>query len=192
MLTREQFDAWFVEYRSRWPSVGDYAAKQPLPGVLLDTWYASMAAFDASVLEAVTAGMISGDFEPVEPMKFGTWSSEIRRMCRQVVARRRDRAEADRRRSESVSNPFDPIKRGSMADMYHAACAVYELIPGADDCVVKAAIVLADDHTDCERERAMNFLAGAGLTWSQIQAVADRIKSRGGREVIPTVAEEAA
>lgn len=192
MLTREQFDTWFDEYRSRWPSVGDYVAKQPLPGVLLDTWYASMAAFDASVLQAVTAGIIEGEFDPIEPIKFGAWASEVRRICRQIVARRRERREDERRREEAIRKPFQPVQRGSMAGMYFACCAVHELLPGADECVVMSAIILADDHTECERDRAMNFIAGAGLTWSQIQDTADRIKSRGGREMIPTVTEEAA
>jgi len=192
MLTRDEFNAWFDEYRSRWPSVGDYVARQPLPGVLLDTWYASMAAFDAGVLQAVTAGIIEGEFDPVEPMKFGAWASKIRRMCRQVVAIRRERAEANRRREESRRNPFDPIKRGSMADMFHAACAVYELLPRADECVVMAAIILADDHTECERDRALNFIAGAGLSWDQIQGTALRLRQSGGRPLVPNALEDVA
>jgi hypothetical protein len=192
MLTREQFDTWFDEYRSRWPSVGDYVAKQPLPSVLLDTWHASMAAFDSNVLEAVTAGIIGGDFDPVEPMKFGSWANEIRRMCRQILARRRERSDADRRRDDAVRKPFQPVQRGSMADMYDACCAIYTLLPGADQCVVMAAIALADDHTESERDRAMNCLAGVGLTWKQVQETAARLKQSGGREMIPSAKEDAA
>jgi hypothetical protein len=190
MLTRDDFDTWFADYASRWPSVRDYANRQPLVEPLLDTWHQSLAAFDTSVLEAITAGMLSGDWEPVEPMKFGTWSNEIRRLGREVLHRRREKAEKRQVNQQAKVKPFSPLRAGSMTDIYHACCAVYELLPGADQDVVDAAIALADDHTPYERDKSLAFLAGAGITWEQIQTVAGRLKRAGGRPVLQGVPAE--
>jgi len=187
MLTRNDFDQWFADYASRWPSIRDYANRQPTTEALLDTWHASLAAFDLDVLGAITAGMLSGEYEPVEPMKFGTWASEVRKLGREVLHRRRE-ANYQQSAVEAVrEKPFSPLRAGSMTDIYHACCAVYELLPGADQDVVDAAIALADDHTPYERDKSLAFLQGAGITWEQIQTVAGRLKRAGGRPVLQGV-----
>lgn len=189
MLTRAEFNKWFADYKSRWPSIGDYVAKQDVPEKVLDTWHQSMAAFSLSDLEAVTAGILAGDFEPIEPMKFGQWGSEVRRLARQVFAERRDQEHKREERKATKAKPFTPLISGSMQDMYHACCAVYELAPGCDQDVIDAAIALADDHTQAESDRAVLALEGAGLTWEQVLEVAGRLKRSGGRPLVPSAKE---
>lgn len=189
MLTRLEFNKWFADYKSRWPSIGDYVAKQDVPEKILDTWHQSMAAFRLSDLEAVTAGIFAGDFEPIEPIKFGQWGSEVRRLAREAFAARRDREQKREARQKLKAAPFNPLKSGSMTDMYHACCAVYELLPGCDQDVIDAAICLADDHTDAEAERALLAIEGAGLTWDAILEVAGRLKRQGGRPLVPSAKE---
>lgn len=189
MLTRDDFDTWFADYASRWPSIRDYANRQPLVEPLLDTWHQSLAAFDTDVLEAITAGMLAGEFEPIEPMKFGTWSNEVRRLGREVLHRRREKGQKREAHQKAKAKPFNPLVAGSMTDMYHACCAVYELAPGCDQDVIDAAIALADDHTDHEETRATMALEGAGLTWEQVCEVAGRLKRQGGRPLVPSVKE---
>lgn len=186
MLTRDEFDQWFTDYKSRWPSVSDYAARQQLPGALLDNWHASMAAFDLETLEAVTAGIVAGEFEPVENVKLGVFASEIRRMAREVWHRRREAEDRRKQKTAGKAKPFTPLISGSMQDMYHACCAVYELAPGCDQDVIDAAIALADDHTQAEADRAVLALEGAGLTWEQVLEVAGRLKRTGGRPMVPS------
>lgn len=190
MLTRKEFNKWFADYKSRWPSIGDYVAKQDVPEKVLDTWHQSMAAFSLADLEAVTAGIFAGEFEPIEPMKFGQWGSEVRRLARGVFAARRDLEHKAEQRQKLKAAPFNPLKAGSMVDMYHACCAVYELAPGCEQDVIEAAIALADDHTDAEAERALLAIEGAGLTWEQVLEVAGRIKRQGGRPLVPSAKEE--
>lgn len=189
MLTRDEFDLWFADYKSRWPSVGDYAARQQLPGALLDNWHASLAVFDLGLLEAVTAGIVSGRFDPVPNVNLGTWANEVRKMARQVLDDRRQ--DQDRRQQREVygEKPFDPLRTGSMVAMWNACCAVYELVTAPDDDVVMAAICLADDHTPYERDRSLLALEGAGLTWDQVREVADRIGRNGRRPLLPDVTE---
>lgn len=189
MLTRAEFNKWFADYKSRWPSIGDYVAKQDVPEKVLDTWHQSMAAFSLSDLEAVTAGIFAGEFEPIEPIKFGQWGSEVRRMARHVFAARRDQEHKREERKATKDKPFTPLISGSMQDMYHACCAVYELAPGCDQDVIDAAICLADDHTQAEADRAVLALEGAGLTWEQVLEVAGRLKRQGGRPMVPSVKE---
>lgn len=189
MLTREDFDQWFTDYKGRWPSVGDYAARQQLPGALLDNWHASLAAFDLDVLGAVTDGIVSGEFEPVENVKLGSWANEIRKLGREVLSRRRDARDRQAPKQEAKAKPFNPLNTGSMVSMYHACCAVYKLLPGADQDVIDAAICLADDHTPYERDRSMMALEGAGLTWDQVREVAERLRRAGGRPMVPSAKE---
>lgn len=190
MLTRADFDQWFNDYAARWPAVRDYANRQPTLEALLDNWHASLAAFDLETLEAVTAGIVAGDFEPVENVKLGVFSSEIRRMGREIRYRRREAEDRRKQKTSGKAKPFTPLVSGSMTDMYHACCAVYELAPGCDQDVIDAAICLADDHTDAEAERAMLAIEGAGLTWASILEVAGRLKRQGGRPMVPSAKEE--
>jgi hypothetical protein len=184
MLTRSEFNSWFSDYAARFPAVHDYVARQSLPETLLDTWHQNIAAFDTSVLRAVTAAILCGDLEPVQNVSLGTFGAEVRRLCREVLEQRRRRAE----RRQQVEHPsdFSPLAVGSMADMYHACCAVYELLPGADDDVVMAAICLADDHTVYERDQSHGYLEGAGISWAQVQEKARQLKASGG---VPLVRE---
>lgn len=190
MLTRAEFNKWFADYKDRWPSIGDYVAKQDVPEKILDTWHQSMAAFSLADLEAVTAGIFAGDFEPIEPIKFGQWGSEVRRLARQAFAERREAEHKAEQRQKVKSAPFNPLKAGSMTDMYHACCAVYELLTAPDEDVVMAAIALADDHTQAESDRAVLALEGAGLTWEQVCEVAGRLKRQGGRPMVPSAKDE--
>lgn len=188
-LTRKEFNKWFADYKSRWPAVGDYVARQSVPEALLDTWHQSMAAFDRETLEAITDGILDGTWEPIANVDLGQFGSCVRRLGREVHARRRE----ERQRKEAArvehDKPFTPLKIGSMADMYHACCAVYELLPGADQDVIDAAITLADDHTPYERDKSISFLEGAGLTWERVQEVAARLKRQGGRPMVPSAKE---
>lgn len=189
MLTRSEFNKWFADYKDRWPSIGDYVAKQDVPEKVLDTWHQSMAAFSLADLEAVTAGILAGDFEPIEPIKFGQWGSEVRRLARHVFSARRDQEHKREERKATKAKPFNPLVAGSMTDMYHACCAVYELLTAPDEDVVMAAITLADDHTAYERDRSLLALEGAGLTWEQVLEVAGRLKRTGGRPMVPSAKE---
>ena len=189
MLTRADFDQWFNDYAARWPAVRDYANRQPTLEALLDNWHASLAAFDLETLEAVTAGIVAGDFEPVENVKLGVFSSEIHRMGREIRYRRREAEDRRKQKTAGKAKPFTPLVSGSMQDMYHACCAVYQLAPGCDQDVIDAGIALADDHTQAEADRAVMALEGAGLTWEKVQEVAVRLKRSGGRPMVQRVAE---
>jgi hypothetical protein len=189
MLTRADFDQWFNDYAARWPAVRDYANRQPTLEALLDNWHASLAAFDLGDLEALTAAIVAGDFDPVENCKLGTFSNEIRRMGREMRYRRRDAEHQQEQRKAVEAKPFNPLNTGSMVSMYHACCAVYELLPGADQDVIDAAICLADDHSAYERDRSLLALEGAGLTWDQVREVAERLRRAGGRPLVPSAKE---
>jgi hypothetical protein len=193
MLTASEFAKWFVDYRLRFPAVGDYVDRQELPSKLLDNWHQSLSAFDSDVLEAVTDGIVAGRWEPVENVKLGVFGAEIRRLCREVLDARRD-GQHRHEWQTTAGGRYTPLMDGRMVDMFCAAEAVRVLV-GNDKCgdirhgddvhadrgPLCAAIILADDHTAYEAEQCRTKLAEFGLTWEQVQQLATRLRSGGVR-----------
>lgn len=188
MLTRSEFDAWFDDYRGRFPAVNDYLARQPTMGLVLETWYASVSAFDGEILASVTESVISGDFEPVANVQLGQFGNEIRKLCRAVLNSRREREHRQEWKREA-GKQYQPLFRGRLVHMYRCAEALRQLIggeaadadagPGSwDDAPMtpaRAAIVLADDHSTHEEKRCLAILETVGLTWQQVEEAAAHV-----------------
>lgn len=189
MLTRSEFDAWFDDYRGRFPAVNDYLARQPTMGLVLETWYASVSAFDGEILASVTESVISGDFDPVPNVQLGQFGNEIRKLCRAVLGKRREQDHRQEWKRET-GKPYQPLFRGQLVDMYRCAEAVHQLIrdeAAESDCgsegswneapmtPSRAAIVLADDHSANEERQCLAVLESVGLSWQQVQDTAARV-----------------
>jgi hypothetical protein len=186
MLTGNEFVAWFDDYKSRFPAVGDYVGRQELPAVLLDTWHQNLAAFDSDVLGAVTRAILDGSMEPVANVSLGTFGAEVRKLCRQVLDARRER---DHRQEwhRPTGKPYVPMLQGKMLEMFQAGLAVNRLLGDKAGTFVHtddvhwdhpaagaycAAIILADDHTAYEEEQCVAALRTAGLEWDTVRQAA--------------------
>lgn len=188
MLTTHEFTIWFADYRGRFPAVGDYVDRQDLPSKLLDTWHQCVSAFDAEILRDVTSGILNGDFEPVANVQLGQFGNEIRKLCRAVLDRRREREHRQEWKREA-GKQYQPLFRGRLVHMYRCAEALRQLIggeaadadagPGSwDDAPMtpaRAAIVLADDHSTHEEKRCLAILETVGLTWQQVEEAAAHV-----------------
>lgn len=208
MLTASEFADWFADYRGRFPAVGDYVDRQELPAKLLDTWHHNLAAFDTDVLAAVTNGIVAGDWEPVANVSLGTFGSEVRKLCREVLEARR---RTGRRQEWQQHQAAEPLLDGSAIDGVYAGLAVDALLeertgqkPDARDAFTFtehgschwdhpncgaycAAIILADDHTAYEEEQCLKTLASHGLTWDEVRQRAAELKASGMQVGIPSV-----
>lgn len=192
MLTRNEFDRWFDDYRARFPSVAEYVRKQSLPSTLLDTWYANLAAFDAMLLGEVTGAIVAGDTEPIPNVHLGTFGAEIRGRCRQILDRRRRRDDW----KEPLRETYQPLMDANMSDMMYCGLAVDDLLgigsadearlfrdpgsvsPDHPQCgAYCAAIILADEHSAWEETRCLAKLAEHGLTWEQVRARAAQLRA---------------
>ena len=189
MLTAAEFNTWFSDYRVRFPAVGEYLDRQPIPSKLLDTWYQCVAAFDTDILEHVTRGILNGDADPVPNVQLGQFGNEIRKLCRAVLGKRREQDHRQEWKRET-GKPYQPLFRGQLVDMYRCAEAVHQLIgdeAAESDCgsegswdeapmtPSRAAIVLADDHSAKEERQCLAVLGSVGLLWQQVQDTAARV-----------------
>lgn len=200
MLSLTDFNEWFADYRSKWPAVADYLRRQENAAALRDGWHQTLVAFDRLTLDRVTVAILQGQMEPVENVKLGTFANEIRQRCRLLLdqerrARERQKVVATAR---SQRKQFSPLRQGNMVHMVACGIAADQLTAEAtgepvDTACVRysrphsvtpdiphdAAVVLADDHTDCEETEAHATLAAVGLTWEQVEARAAEIVGRG-------------
>jgi len=180
-MERTEFNAWMGDFGRRYPAVAEYVKRRELPDqrLLLDTWHQTLSAFDRETLDAVTAGIISGDLDPVPNVALGTFAEEIRQRCRRVL---------DKQRRETRPEPQqrEPILDGNMVMAIACGQAALELLDEmGTPCVIDAdyfrlaesvqpkipfcaAIILADDHTEEEARIARQTLDEHGIPWEHV------------------------
>jgi hypothetical protein len=184
MLVAE-FTKWFKDFSSRYPSVAEYSSRQGNSKLLLDTWHKTLAAFAIETLYEVTAGIISGEFDPIPNTALGQFAHEIRMRAKVVVERQR---RGEPQEWEQIPLLGTMLKEPKMVWMLKCAKAADKLLgvttaagykkyaqPGsvrAEDGSYDAAIIMADDHTAAEERMCLETFARDGLTWDQIQEVA--------------------
>ena len=199
MLREQEFRDWYDDYSARWPAVANYLRAQGTISQMLDTWHQTLAAFDAVLLDRVTAGIIIGTLEPVANVALGTFGSEIRQRCRTLLDRERqdaDRARSAKDRKQSRQD-FQPIVSGDLVTMICCGIVCDQLLSeitgepvdtntrsyqgGAlrPDVPYDAAIILCDDHTAAEAHAAHATLQAAGIDWEEVLELAGRMRSRG-------------
>lgn len=192
MVTRAEFNLWLDDFANRYPSTGEYLKRREKPGLLLDTWYKTLQAFELETLSAVTSGIIRGIFLPIANVDLGQFAEQVRQRARQVLEQRRREQPRERHVSDK------PHLVGNHIWGVRCAIAMLQLLEEAGIADTRtnfretnsvnpyypygAAIILADKHTTHEESIAHQTLAKAGITWDQVKKRAVRVDN-----VFPTM-----
>ena len=191
MLTLSEFKDWLGDYRTRFPAVREYVAKQPQSSRLIDTWHQVLVAFEAQTLAAVTAAILAGELDPVPNTQLGQFGHEIRQRCRQYLDLHRGSQPQDWHETAKPLPVSQMLQEPKMRHMLACARAA-DRLTGSDDGAsdasryakhgsvypdagsYEAAVVMADDHSEAEERACLATFAREGVTWQQIQDEARR------------------
>lgn len=177
-MTSDEYNKWVADFVKRYPAVGEYVKKRPLPDqkVLHDTWHRTLSAYPPEILWGVTDAMISGHVDPVANVDLGQFGEQIRQRCRQVLELERKK----RRPKPADDKPFQPLAGGNMSAMLRClkAAEAMQIAAGRDSTIEVrvtpwhwsgAVIILADDHSEGEAATAHATLRSEGLDWAEVR-----------------------